>query len=280
MSRGLLIGGLYFDVPGVEVVSPGPGAPSWLKLSPGDCRPRRTPWVRQIIVHTTKGKHPQRVIPGRGAGDRDRAVADFWRNDPMHSAAHIVIDNDGSVACLADLAFVTCYHATTSNDYSVGIEVYQEASGGIYEAALDALVKLVPVICEVLEIPFQIVGDRYVSGRILERMKHGGADCVGIFGHRDQAWDFEKLRAARGRGDPGDEVYVRLIAAGAEPLCFAARGDIGAWKHRQVKLNMWGAQLVVDGICGPATIRAMRRFGFANGRELDAAVEAPVEAPV
>ncbi len=33
---------------------------------------------------------------------------------------------------------------------------------------------------------------------------------------------------------------------------------------------------MVDGICGPSTLAAMRRRGFANGREIDAAVEAPL----
>lgn len=275
MSLGLLVSGLYIDVPGVNVVAPGPGSPPWVKLDAGDFRRRRTPWVRQVIVHTTKGKWPQHVKPGRGPDGREKAVADFWRGDPLHSAAHIVIGSDGDVACLADLALICAWHATTSSDHSVGIEVYQEADGGIYEAALESLVKIVPVICDVLSIPFQIAGDRYVPGRILERMKNGGADCVGIFGHRDQAWDFEKNAAARGRGDPGDEIYHRLIDAGAEPFCYAARGDLGAWKNRQLKLNLMGERLVVDGVCGPGTYQAMRRRGFANGREIDKLVELP-----
>ncbi len=270
---GLLVAGLELEVPGVRVINSRDAA--WCKLDGGDYRKRRTPWVRQIIVHTTKGKWPQHVKPGAGPDGRDRVVADFWHKDPLHSAAHIVIDSDGSVACLADLAAVCAYHATTSNDWSVGIEIYQEADGGIYEAALVALEKLVPFVCETMSIPFQIAGDRYVGGRILERMKHGGPDCVGIFGHRDQAWDFENNTSARGRGDPGDEAYERLIAAGAEPMCFAGRGDLGAWKHRQLRLNLWGEKLTVDGICGPSTYRAMQRRGFAHGREIDAAAEAP-----
>src|SRR5690606_41324392 len=62
------------------------------------------------------GLWPQHVIPGAGKGGRDRVVADFWRNDPTHSAAHLVVDTDGSVACLADLARDAAYHATVGGD--------------------------------------------------------------------------------------------------------------------------------------------------------------------
>ncbi|MDQ3295056.1 MAG: N-acetylmuramoyl-L-alanine amidase [Myxococcota bacterium] len=266
MSGALLVAGLEVSVPGLDIFSR--RRTSWAKLDPGDFRMRRTSWVRQIILHTTKGTHPQHVIPGKGPNGADKIVADFWRGDPEHSAAHIVIDRDGSVACLADLAAHCAYHATTSNDWSVGLELYQERNGGIYEAVLDAAVKLVPAICEILQIPFQIAGDDY-AGKPIARMLTGGPDCVGIFGHRDNT-------DRRGRGDPGDEIYRRLIDAGAEPLWFAQRDDIEAWSRRQRRLVLWGERLMVDGICGPSTLAAMRRRGFANGRELDAAVEAPL----
>jgi hypothetical protein len=265
--KGLLVGGLLHQVLGLDIMSPGAGSPPWLKLDPRDYRPRRTPWVRQLILHTTKGIHPQYVRAGRGPNGRDKVVAEFWRKDPEHSGAHIVIDSDGSVACLADLATVCAYHATSSNDWSVGIEVYQEADGGIYEAALLALDLLAPAICEILAIPFQIPIDRYANAPI-ERMLDGGPGCVGVFGHRNNT-------SRRGRGDPGDEVYRRLIAVGAEGFDFGRKGDLSAWIGRQQHLRKLGEPVTVDGVAGPATMSALRKRGYANGRALDRAMGQP-----
>ena len=47
---GLLIDGKLYDVPGVEVISP--GQEPWAKLDQRDFRVRPTSWVRQIIIHT------------------------------------------------------------------------------------------------------------------------------------------------------------------------------------------------------------------------------------
>jgi hypothetical protein len=258
VSGGLLIAGHVVDVPRVSIANP--LDTPWARLDPGDYRLRRTPWVRQIIIHTTKGKWPQAVRLGMGRGGADKIVADFWRGDPEHSAAHIAIDRDGTAACLADLATVCAYHATVSNEWSVGIELYQEGDGSIYEAVYDTCLKIVPVICEALAIPFQVHLGTY-DRRPLERMLNGGPDCVGIFGHRDNT-------DRRGRGDPGDMIYRRLVEAGAEPFGFSVRQDIFTWQRRQRALNRLGASLEADGICGPATIAAMRKFGFARGRDI------------
>lgn len=265
--NALLIGGLFIGVPGLEILSPGPDAPPWCQLDPGDYRARKTSWVRQIIIHTTKGIEPQHIIPGAGPSGREQVVAEFWRGDPQHSAAQVVIGSDGKVACLCDLAKVAAYHATTCNDYSVGIEVYQERDGGIYEAAIAALGLLVPALCEAFQIPFQI--PTAYDNRPLTRLVGGGPDCVGVFGHRDNT-------TRRGRGDPGDAVFAELELRGAERLDFEARDDLTRWKRRQQRLTTFGAKaIVIDGIAGPSTVHAMRRFGFASGRAIDVAVERP-----
>lgn len=260
-KSGLLVSDLLFTIPGVEVIAPAcVGGPSWATLSPRDYGTRKTPWIRQVIVHTTKGEDPQHVIPGVGPGGRDRVVADFWKGDEAHSGAQLVVDNDGSVVCLVDLRRYAAYHATVSNDWSIGIEMYQEAGGGVYEATLRSTVKLVVALCEIFEIPFQVPGVPY-RGHPLRRMTNGGPDCVGIFGHRDNT-------ERRGRGDPGDEIFARLLAAGAEGFDFEARADVDAWARRQSVLNHMGERLAVDGIAGPSTIAAMKRLGFRAGREI------------
>ena len=119
--------------------------------------------------------------------------------------------------------------------------------------------------------------------------QHGGPDMVGVFGHRDVAWRFPwqltpgqqrgypNGYSDRGRGDPGDEIFARLRAAGAEALDFDAREDLELWRRRQRKLNgiteQRGACRVidVDGIAGPATMALLRHHGFASGPELDLA---------
>ena len=262
---GLLIAGVVIAVDGLEIDNP--ATASWCKLHPDDYRRRKSTWIRQVIVHTTKGRWPQHVKPGAGPGGRDKSVAEYWYRDPdgrKQSAAHLVVDNDGTVACLADVASTCAYHATVSNDWSVGIEIYQEADGGIYEAAIASTVRLVDALCEHLSIPFQIP---HAYRGPLYRMLPGGKDCAGVFGHRDNTHD-------RGRGDPGDVIFAELELAGAERVDFERGEDLEVWSRRQRKLNAMGETLTVDGLAGPGTMRAMRRHGLASGRELDAAVEA------
>lgn len=267
-NTGLLIGGAYVPIDGLHIMSPHPSAPAWVGLSSRDYHLRPTRWVRQIMLHTTKGKWPQHVKPGKGSGGRDKVVADFWRGDPEHSAAQIVIDNDGTIVCLCDLMTIAAYHATTTNDWSIGIELYQEADGGIHAAVFDALVRLVRALCRIFRIPYQIAMRRY-NGTIIPRMIHGGPDMVGIFGHHDCAWDFEKNTSTRGRGDPGDIAKLRLVDDGAEAFDFGSYGEIAAWKQRQRWLNMnRGERLVIDGIAGPGTMSALERHGFEHGRDI------------
>lgn len=261
--KGLLIAGLLHQVPGVEVMSPGAGSPPWLRLSPGDYQQRKTKWVRGVVIHTTKGIAPQTILPGKGPNGKDKVVADFWRTDPGHSAAHIVVDMDGSVACLADLATVAAYHATTANDWTVGIEMYQGGGGEIYEATLASTVAVCRVICEAMGIPYQMHHAAYKNAPVA-RLVPGGRDCVGIYGHRDQT-------DRRGQGDPGGAIYARLRADGCEAMDFGKREDLDRWISRQQKLRAMGEQVDVDGICGPGTMAALRRRGFKTGAELDAA---------
>lgn len=261
---GLLIGGRVVSVPGVAVI--GPNEQPWAKLDAADYMLRQTKWPRQIILHTTKGNWPQHVKPGRGPGGRDKAVADFWRGDPEHSAAQIVVDNDGTGVCLVDILAKAAYHATTANEWSVGIEIYQEADGGIYEAALDSAVEIVRTICDELPIPIPFQGSlRQYNNLPLKRMIAGapgnrGVDCVGIFGHRDVAWDYKAKTSTRGRGDPGDLIVDKLVAAGMIGFDYDARSDLLYWTAMQTMLRMQGADVTADGICGPATIDAMRKL--------------------
>ena len=85
------------------------------------------------------------------------------------------------------------------------------------------------------------------------RLAAGGADCVGIFGHRDQTTE-------RGRGDPGDAV----MAAGAEASYLGLNFDTGAdrefWRPIQRDLG-----IEADGIPGPQTVAALVAAGHRCG---------------
>lgn len=257
-ATGLIIDGEVVPVDGLAITNARDDKAA--VLAPGDCRPRPTRWVRQIVLHTTKGIWPQHVIPGAGPPGKHLAVGEFWRGDPKHSAAHLVVGRAGEVSCLADLQRVAAYHATAANDWSIGIETYQEGGGGIYEAALASTVKLVVALVRLFGIQFQIPGKAYRRAP-LERLDEdgrtpGGQHVIGVVGHRD-------VTRRRGQGDPGDVVFLRLQAAGAEPLITDGGNDLTVWKGRQVALGF--APGDCDGIPGPKTTAALRERGFPGG---------------
>jgi hypothetical protein len=252
---GLLINGREHPVEDLVIVNP--RDTPWCRLDTRDFRRRPTSWVRQIIVHTTNGRTPARVLPGSGPGGKARIIASSWRNEPKSSAAHLVIDNDGTVACLCDLATVEAFHATVSNPWSIGIEMYQEANTGLYEAVYASAAKLVPALCRIFGIQLQIPKLPYRNAP-LRRMADGGRNCVGVFGHRDNT-------NQRGHGDPGDEIFTRLAALGAERFDFDGGEDLTVWRQRQQDLNAGGASLTVDGVAGPGTRDALRAAGRPDG---------------
>ena len=232
---------------------------SRLSLSPNDGRKRKTRWPRMIINHTTKGwpttkngKNQQHIIedipPNKG---KEFDVARYWKNSPKQSAAHFVIDVDGSVGQLADIFSTVTYHATVSNEFSVGIEMYQESDGGIWRPTLEACAQLNLEICKALGIQFQI--HKPYEQKPINRLKSGGKECVGIFGHRLNTNN-------RGPGDPGDFIDDFLIDLGAEVFDFDRNEDIETWKERQDVLG-----LVSDGIPGPQTVQALKEAGYRHG---------------
>jgi hypothetical protein len=267
---GLLIAGDLIAVPGLTVIPPAShGGPAWAALDPGDYRARLTPWIRQIILHTTGGNWPQPIRAGAGPRGHAEQIARMWVGDPAHSAAHLLVDYDGAVACLCDLARVEAWHAEASNPWSVGIEMCTLPDGGIYEATLAAAATLVAALCEHFGIPEQMPRGPY-RGQPLRRMETGagatrrqlgGPDIVGVLGHRDNTGD-------RGRGDPGDAIWARLAALGFEGLDYDGLEDVELGKRRQAALVARGEQLAVDGIVGPASLAAARRQGFALWRDV------------
>lgn len=274
---GLLVAGLFVDIPGLTILSP--GEESWCRIDARDGKPREADWIRQITPHTTKGIWPQIIRPGSppNPGTRAEQVARWWSTSKERGSAHVVVDGR-FVACLADVVKFEAFHATKANPHSIGIEMVQEADGTVYEDTLDSTVKIVLTLCDLLGIPLQVSSVPYKRNTIIERLRYGGPDVVGVFGHNESAWRFpewlppeKRARwpqgyADRGQGDPGDEIKRRLIRAGAAAFDFDRKEEIAYWRKVQRYLNQsHQAGLDEDGVCGPGTVAALRRAGLWNG---------------
>jgi hypothetical protein len=264
-ASGLIIAGRKVLVPGLTIINSTDAA--WCQLRPGDYRMRQTRWVRGVVAHSTGGNWPMPIVDAPGPGGECERYADIWATDPAHSAAHLVVDSRGTVACLADLQYVCAYHATSVNDVAIGIELAQMRDNTMHRATIDAGARLIRGICDAMGIPFQVCSTPYAN-RPIDRLVRGGADCVGIYGHRDQS-------DQRGRGDPGDAIYEALLALGAEPLDYAAGQDLERGRARQLWLNAEASRrgetwspLVVDGLVGPASLERARRMGYGRWRDV------------
>ncbi len=263
---GLVISGSEVGVSGLTITNSNDAA--WCRLHPEDFRLRHTAWPRAIVLHTTGGNWPQPVRSGSGRRGHAAQIADMWAGkdggggQKVCSGSQLIVDFDGSVACLADLQTVCAYHATTVNDVTIGIEMCTLPDASIYQATIDATVTLCQAICDHMSIPFQFCSTPYAN-RPIARLASGGADAVGIYGHRDQS-------DQRGRGDPGDAIYTTLAARGAEGLDYAAEQDIDIGRRRQSALNAKGGRLQVDGLVGPSSLAEARRQGFARWRDVPA----------
>lgn len=264
---GLIIAGRQVPVGGLAILNANDRP--WARLHPDDYTMRRTTWVRAIVLHTTGGNWPQAVRPGAGQRGHAQQIAEMWSGadrrggERVHSGAHLVVDYDGTVACLADLQYHAAYHATTVNDHTIGIEMCTMPDGSIWQATLDATVQMAVGeggLCELFGIPPQVHAAPYRNAPV-SRLASGGRDAVGIYGHRDQS-------DQRGRGDPGDRIYELLVAVGAEPLDYGAEEDLDIGRARQRALNARGGGLTVDGLVGPASLAEARRQGYRHWRDV------------
>lgn len=264
---GVIINGAAEQIPGLTVTNTFDNPA--LKLTPGeDCIARPAGWLRVIVVHTTKGLvRAGGALPGVGepvgAGVR---TARFWSGDNRNAGAHLVVDQDGTVSCLADLQLVEAYHCPKWNRSSIGIELYQGGEGELYQGQLDAAVVLIDFLTRRFGIQRQVT-HQYVGP--IDRLLPGDDSVVGIIGHRDAARN-------RGPGDPGNAIFNTLGRADYEPVDFDQREDTEIWRRRQRDHGIQPA----DGIPGPATVAALAAAGKPHGmwvwRPGDGEVGAPV----
>jgi len=234
-----------------------------LKAAREDGYARPSTWVRQVILHTTKGKVGDVIeTPGPNLG-KEFDVAKYWSGSKKSSGTQLVVDTDGSIGCLADLRKWASFHAGNRgiNQTSIGIELYQILKNGkysIYRDTIDGAADL----CEVLAEQFGIMKQLHLpwtSSTRPARLLRGGADCTGFFGHRDVTWQ-------RGEGDPGNQIIEELLNRGWEGFDFGSNEDIIVWKERQEWINTQGFNIVVDGVPGHTTRKALAKLGYKRGQ--------------
>jgi N-acetyl-anhydromuramyl-L-alanine amidase AmpD len=204
-SAGLVIAGARVPVTGVEVVTwlDDPKVPRAM-----DGKSRRADAVKAIVIHTVHGKVGPLADHGSAPSDRAERYARYQSSTSRDVSWHLTIDTDGTVVQSADVATWTCWHATSVNPWTVGIELVQESDGTIYRPQLDVLVWVCEVLCDHFGIPHRVPARNGVpTVGVVERLtgKHGS--WGGVFGHRNQTTN-------RGVGDPGDHVFRALLAAG------------------------------------------------------------------
>lgn len=261
----IVVAGQEEDVPGAQTLNWKEDAK--LCLNPDHCAQRpANRWIRASVLHTTQGfpdsKHPrpQTLLSGLGhaKGPCDDLAA-YGANDGRSASAHLLVDCDGSAACMADLSTQFTYHAAQHevNQISIGIEIFQSTAAELYEGQLDAVVLLVDYLTRRFGIQRQFHSPYH--NRPVTRLAAGELDVIGNYGHRD-------VSGNRGFGDPGDYVFEKLAAAGHEAFDFEANEDLAAWKQRQEDLNArYGAGLEADGIPGPKTRIALTQAAKARG---------------
>jgi hypothetical protein len=257
VGTGVIVSGQREQVPGLSVEN-------WLDnpvlrlRRHEDFRSRKTSWIRQVIIHTTKGipggndQREQVIRPGLGPSqDAGQRCARWWTKSAESAGAHLIVDHDGEVFCCVDLEIEAAQHARHANDTSIGIEIYQGRDAEMYEGQLEATVRLVDYLTRRFGIQRQ-VPNRYVGP--VARLMDDVSDVVGVLGHRD-------LANNRGRGDPGSKIFYLLYGCGYEDMNYEVREDLEIWRRRQRDLGLAKA----DGVPGPQTAAALRALGRPHG---------------
>jgi hypothetical protein len=217
---GLVVNGQILEVPHLSVRS-------WhddvrLRLRKGeDMRIRANGKPHVIVMHTTGGipggsnRTPQVIHEGLGPNsDAESRVARFWSTNRQPGGAHLVVDYDASVGCLADLQTECAFHVGGCrgvNERSVGIEIAQTSKGELWAGQLEAVAYLVGFICDTFGIPKR--AQYPYRGKPLKRFGAGVGTFTGIMGHRD-------CDNNRGSGDPGDAAMLALRDVGIELVDF------------------------------------------------------------
>lgn len=250
---GLIINGQEVQVPGLKIINFKDDPRCAIRLGK-EMRPRTTRWIRAIGQHNTKNIETV-LLPGAGKPvDLGKRLHDFWSLSTTKPAgAHLATDWDATIYCMCDLVTMAAYHAGLWNEVSIGIEMFEDGKGHIYQAQLDANVKLVIFLCEYFGIQKQCPPPGYPEIERLASSLKKGRDCVGVFGHCHQ-WQAGKAH------DPGNHFFQALVDAGFKTFDFNADEDKKFWRKIQGALG-----LDPDGVPGPDTRDSLQAKGHEGG---------------
>ena len=201
----LIIDGQRIETPGLETISwlDDPAVP---RVKDGR---RRVPQsARAIVIHTVRGKLGRVADAPSVPSARAERYARYQATTTRDVSWHITVDTDGTIVQSADIAAWTCWHATSVNGWTIGIELVQESDGTVYRAQLAAVVALCDLLCARLGIERRVParGGVPIVG-VVPRLTGTDGPWSGVFGHRNQT-------RQRGAGDPGSSVFLALLAAG------------------------------------------------------------------
>jgi hypothetical protein len=248
---GLVINGVEEEVPtlGFPVFNYIHNPALLLKMG-HSMRARHTRRIKSIGLHNTKNI-PTVVKPGFGHGTAvGERVVRWWTTNPKPAGAQLIIDWDGHVYCMADLLLHAAYHMGSMNEVSIGIEIYEDDHGAVYEGQLRETVNLVDWLCCRFQIQMQIPTVGFIEE--IPRIANGGKDCYGVFGHCHNYHGKQN--------DPGLDIFRMLRNAGFKEFNFVTKQDLVLWRDIQKQLGV-----VPDGIPGTETCDALQARGFNDG---------------
>jgi hypothetical protein len=213
--------------------------------------------IKNIILHTHEGIVSQ-LLQGIGPDSKiDEALARYQVNTERQVSWDYTVDLNGEVVCQNDPVQHYSWQAGQFNPSSLGIEIIQENKNGtryLYEEELKKTVLLVDFLTAALGIQRQIA---WKAGKpVLTQIQRviDNNNFIGLLGHVNLTRD-------RGRGDPGEQIFIALKDAGYECFDVGSSQDITAWKQRQKDLGIENC----DGIPGKQTVGLLKSKGYKNG---------------
>lgn len=251
----ITINKMDYNIPGLNTLSWKDGI-SWIKYIT-DKSPR-IKTIKNIVLHTNEGL-VSKLLPGIGPNSTiDETLARYQVNTDRDVSWDYTVDLNGDVICQNDPVIDYSWQAGSINPNSLGIEMVQQNKEGIrylYEEQLKKVVLLIDFLTAALGIQRQIAWDKIKNKPVLTQISRiiNFKDFIGVTGHVQWTKD-------RGKGDPGEHIFIALKEAGYECFDLSLKEDQEIWKQRQNNLGIES-----DGIPGKKTVDALKSKGYKNG---------------
>lgn len=252
----ITINKIDYNIPGLNTKNWKDGI-SWIKYIT-DKSPRNRP-IKNIVCHTHEGLI-SKLLPGTGPNTTiDEALARYQVNTERQVSWDYTVDLNGDVIGQNDPAVDYSWQAGFVNPSSLGIEMIQQNKEGtryLYEEQIKKTVLLIDFLTAALGIQRQIPWDKINNKPVLTQIQRiiNFNDFIGIVGH-------VQLTRDRGKGDPGEHIFLALKEAGYECFDLSLKEDLDVWKTRQKNLGLE----TQDGIPGQQTTQALKTKGHKNG---------------